>query len=94
MNVNSGFVRREDELTEQERQSGQWIRLPADYVPKSNPVTDDERARVLAAEAKRLRKAQRRLESALVALERKRRMPKPPKKDLLNNPIERVPADE
>ena len=77
MNIDSGIIKPEDDLTAEERLSGRWMKLPPDYRPKTNPVTDGERARLLAAEEKRLRKMERRLREARQAAEIKSRNPRP-----------------
>ena len=61
MNIETREIRPLSELTKEELMSGKWIQLNA-YVPKS-PVSDRDFAMVAKAEAKRLRRAARRLDA-------------------------------
>jgi hypothetical protein len=68
MNISTGQVRDVTELNRAEKQSGDWIPLRGKWKRKyaqKQPATDADRRRIVAAEAKRLRRKARRLDEAI-----------------------------
>lgn len=67
MNIETGEVRNVADLSDDEKRSGNWIplcgKMKRKYAQKQ-PVTDEDRRRIIAAEAKRLRKKAARLDAA------------------------------
>ena len=62
MNTETREIRDVTELSEQERNSGQWIPVRKKYVQKQ-PISDADFARIVAANDRRLRRAARRQQS-------------------------------
>lgn len=66
MNIDTGQIKDESELTDEEKKSGSWVRLVdprtplPPYVPKV-PVTESDFAAVARAQEKRDRRAAKRL---------------------------------
>lgn len=66
MNIETREIRDMNELTADERESGKWIPVAKKYVQKQ-PISDDDYARILAAEERRQRRAMNRAKAALEA---------------------------
>jgi hypothetical protein len=62
VNIETREIRDERDLTPNEKASGQWIPVRRKYVQKQ-PVSDADYQRILAAEAKRLRRRARNLDT-------------------------------
>lgn len=62
MNIETREIRDENDLTPNEKRSGQWIPVRRKYVQKQ-PVSDADYQRIMQAEAKRLRKRARNLDA-------------------------------
>jgi hypothetical protein len=66
VNVNTGEIRDFTKLSEEEKATGDWMKIPAAYMEKV-PKTEDDFERLNTAEAKRERK--RRLRRVFLGIE-------------------------
>jgi transcription initiation factor IIE alpha subunit len=60
MNIETREIRDLNEITPAERASGKWIPVAKKYV-KKQPISDEDYARIMAAEERRIRRALKRV---------------------------------
>jgi transcription initiation factor IIE alpha subunit len=63
MNIETREIRDLNEITPAERASGEWIPVAKKYVQKQ-PISDEDYARIMAANERRTRRALKRLADA------------------------------
>jgi hypothetical protein len=67
MNIETREIRAVSELSDEEKASGKWVPVPRKIAKKyvqKQPVTDEDYARIMAADARRKRRAAKRLGKA------------------------------